>query len=223
MAGLIYAERVKDTSASYNSSSFTLAGSPPSGSQAFSVVGNGNTCYYFAYDASNNWETQYQAYSSAPSLARGTPLASSNGGAQAVFSGSVTLELIVSAAAMSQFQYAALSGPNSQTSNYILALSDLGGIVLLPSSAVAAITVTIPPTSSVAWPTAYGSLGIVPSIYIINQNSTYNITVAQGTGVTLNRRDGAFGTGSRILGTNSEAQLKFYGSNSWDIAGSSLS
>lgn len=101
MAGPLYYDRVKDTSSSYNSTAFTLAGATPSGGTIanFSVVGNGNTCYYVAYDSSGNCEIQGpSAYtSSGTTLARGTPLSSTNGGSQVTFSGTVTLELVAPA------------------------------------------------------------------------------------------------------------------------------
>ena len=106
MAGPLYYDCVKDTSSSYNGSTFTLLGTSPSGGTIanFSVVGNGNTCDYVVYDSSGNKEVQTgQTYTaSGTTLSRGTPSASTNGGAQVSFSGTVTLELVWSAARCAQ-------------------------------------------------------------------------------------------------------------------------
>ena len=83
---LVLADRVQDTSTTTGTGSFTLSGSPPTGYQAFSVVGNGNTTYYAAYDTAGNWEVGVGTYSSTgPTLARTTILSSSNAGSAVNF------------------------------------------------------------------------------------------------------------------------------------------
>lgn len=94
---LIYADRVKDTVSSFTgSTAVNLANSAPSGFQTFgTAVGDANACIYLMTDASGNWEINYGVYTaSGTKLARAaTPIASSNAGAQATFSGAVTVVL----------------------------------------------------------------------------------------------------------------------------------
>jgi hypothetical protein len=62
------------------------------GFQAFSVIGNGNTTFYTATDASGNWEAGIGTYSTTgPTLTRTTILSSSNSNTAVTFSGGVTV------------------------------------------------------------------------------------------------------------------------------------
>jgi hypothetical protein len=74
---LVLADRVKETTTTTGTGTYTLAGAV-SGFQSFSVIGNGNTTYYAAAD-STSWEVGIGTYtSSGTTLARTTILASSN-------------------------------------------------------------------------------------------------------------------------------------------------
>jgi len=74
---LIYADRVKETSTTTGTGTYTLAGAV-TGYEAFSAVGNANTCYYCATDGTD-WEVGLGTYTaSGTTLARTTILASSN-------------------------------------------------------------------------------------------------------------------------------------------------
>jgi hypothetical protein len=79
---LVLKDRVRETTAVTGTSSATLLGAV-TGFQSFSVIGDGNTCYYTISDQSGpNFEVGIGTYSSAgPTLARTTILESSNGGA----------------------------------------------------------------------------------------------------------------------------------------------
>jgi hypothetical protein len=79
---LVLKDRVRETTAVTGTSSATLLGAV-TGFQSFSVIGDGNTCYYTIADQSGpNFEVGIGTYSSAgPTLARTTILESSNGGA----------------------------------------------------------------------------------------------------------------------------------------------
>jgi hypothetical protein len=62
------------------------------GFQSFAVVGNTNTTYYSAFDASGNWEVGLGTYSTTgPTLTRTTILTSSNSNAAVTFSGTVNV------------------------------------------------------------------------------------------------------------------------------------
>ena len=64
------------------------------GFQSFTVVGNGNTTYYSATDATGGWEVGIGTYSTTgPTLTRTTILSSSNSGSAVTFSGTVNVFL----------------------------------------------------------------------------------------------------------------------------------
>lgn len=84
-------DRVQQTGTANTTVSFTLSGAV-TGFQSFAVVGNGNTTYYGATDATGNWEVGIGTYSTTgPTLTRTTILASSNTGSAVTFSGSVSV------------------------------------------------------------------------------------------------------------------------------------
>jgi hypothetical protein len=88
---LILADRVQQTGTANTTVSFTLSGSV-TGFQSFAAVGNGNTTFYAATDASGNWESGLGTYAtSGPTLTRTTVYASSNSGSAVTFSGSVNV------------------------------------------------------------------------------------------------------------------------------------
>jgi len=84
-------DRVQQTGTANTTVSFTLSGSV-TGFQSFAIVGNGNTTYYSAFDATGNWEVGIGTYSTTgPTLTRTTILASSNSGSAVTFSGTVNV------------------------------------------------------------------------------------------------------------------------------------
>jgi len=87
----VLADRVQQTGTANTTVSFTLSGSV-TGFQAFTVIGNTNTTYYAATDASGNWEVGIGTYTlSTTTLARTTVIASSNSGSAVTFSGTVNV------------------------------------------------------------------------------------------------------------------------------------
>ena len=88
---LVLADRVQQTGTANTTVSFTLSGSV-TGFQSFAVVGNTNTTYYSASDASGNWEVGLGTYSTTgPTLTRTTIYSSSNSGSAVTFSGTVNV------------------------------------------------------------------------------------------------------------------------------------
>jgi hypothetical protein len=88
---LVVADRVQQTGTANTTVSFTLSGSV-TGFQSFAVVGNGNTTYYSATDASGNWEVGLGTYSTTgPTLTRTTVYSSSNSNSAVTFSGTVNV------------------------------------------------------------------------------------------------------------------------------------
>lgn len=84
---LVLADRVKETSTTTGTGSFTLAGAT-TGFQSFnSAIGNGNTTYYTIENMSaGEWETGLGTFTSPATLARTTVYASSNAGSAVNFS-----------------------------------------------------------------------------------------------------------------------------------------
>ena len=78
---LVLKDRVKETSTTTGTGTFTLAGAA-TGFQSFSVIGNGNTTFYTIVDSSaGTWEVGIGTYtSSGTTLSRDTVLESSNSG-----------------------------------------------------------------------------------------------------------------------------------------------
>jgi len=78
---LVVSDRVRDTSTTTGTGTYTLSGTPPTGFQAFSAIGDGNTTYYCATFGSN-WEVGVGTYTTAgTTLARTLIIASSNSNA----------------------------------------------------------------------------------------------------------------------------------------------
>jgi hypothetical protein len=109
MAEIFYYDRVKDTSNTTGTGTLTLANSPPTGSVAFSVIGDGNSCYFLAYSSDNSqWEINKGVYTASGfTLSRDGPIASSNSNNLVNFTLALTVELI---APSSIFNLAQLSG-----------------------------------------------------------------------------------------------------------------
>lgn len=88
---LVLANRVQETGTANTTVSFTLTGAA-AGFQTFAAIGNTNTTYYAATDASGNWEVGLGTYSTTgPTLTRTTVYASSNSGSAVTFSGTVNI------------------------------------------------------------------------------------------------------------------------------------
>jgi len=84
-------DRVQQQGTANTTVSFTLTASV-AGFQSFAVIGNGNTTYYSATDASGNWEVGIGTYSTTgPTLTRNTILSSSNSNTAVTFSGTVNV------------------------------------------------------------------------------------------------------------------------------------
>ena len=88
---LVLANRVQESGTANTTVSFTLVGAV-AGFQSFAAIGNTNTTYYAATDASGNWEVGLGTYSTTgPTLTRTTVYASSNSGSAVTFSGTCTI------------------------------------------------------------------------------------------------------------------------------------
>ena len=95
------------------------------------------------------------------------------------------------------------SSVNSVSTGYTLALSDAFNIVL----AAAALTITVPPNSSVEFP--------IGSQVLLIKTTASAVSIAAGVGVTIN----APGVATQIASQYSMANLIKVGSDSWILGG----
>jgi hypothetical protein len=83
---LVLKDRVKETTTTTGTGSFSLAGAV-TGYDSFGQIGNGNTTYYAIYlDGGSEWEVGIGTYTAPSTLSRDTILASSNSGSVVTFS-----------------------------------------------------------------------------------------------------------------------------------------
>lgn len=95
---------------------------------------------------------------------------------------------------------------NAQTgTTYTLIITDAGGLITLNNSS--AITVTVPPNSSVAFPVGT-QIGLM-------QTGAGQVTLVGGSGVTVN----AYNSALKIAGSGGLAVLVKTATNTWQAAG----
>jgi hypothetical protein len=145
---LVLKDRVKETSTTTGTGTFTLAGAA-TGFQSFSVIGNGNTTFYTIVDsAAGAWEVGIGTYaSSGTTLSRDTILESSNSGSAVNF-GSGSKDVFVTYPA----KYASLA--NGGGAGAILLNSDVvtvnatiasgqNGFTVGPLTVASGVTITV--------------------------------------------------------------------------------
>jgi len=104
------------------------------------------------------------------------------------------------------FSAATQEDQNSQTgTTYTLVIGDAGGLVDLNNAS--SITMTVPPNSSVDFP--------VGTRINLLQSGAGQVTVAAGSGVTINSKDGNL----KLTGQWSAATLVQRSANSWVLIG----
>jgi hypothetical protein len=99
-----------------------------------------------------------------------------------------------------------LQANDQSGATYTLAIGDAGEVVSFSNSG-SAVTVTVPPNSSVAFAT-----GAVIGLYAA---STAVVTVAAGSGVTVS----AYGSANKIVGQYAMGVLWKTGTNAWTLGG----
>lgn len=99
----VTADRVRDTSTTAGSGSFSVSGTAPTGYQTFSAVLSVNDTFYYSiqHQTLNEWEVGLGTYSSANTFARTTIYSSSNAGSAVTFSAGTKDVFITMAAARS--------------------------------------------------------------------------------------------------------------------------
>ena len=154
-------DRVQQTGTANTTVSFTLSGSV-TGFQSFAVVGNSNTTYYAATDASGNWEVGIGTYSTTgPTLTRTTILASSNSGSAVTFSGTVNVFVT----------YPAEKSVNQDASGNVANAGNITGTNLIASNGIIVNSTTI----GASYTIATGN----------NAHSIGPVTIATGQSVTV--------------------------------------
>jgi hypothetical protein len=141
---LVLRDRVRETSTTSGTGTFTLAGAV-SGFQSFSAIGNANTTYYCIVDASSNtWEVGIGTYTSAgTTLSRTTVLASSNAGSLVSFAVGTTKDVFCTYAATRAVTQVA---PVTKTGNFTLAENESW---VINNKSGSSCVVTLPTASSV--------------------------------------------------------------------------
>jgi hypothetical protein len=118
-------DRVQQTGTANTTVSFTLSGSV-TGFQSFAVVGDTNTTYYAATEASGSWEVGIGTYSTTgPTLTRTTILASSNAGSAVTFSGTVNVFVTLPSTFIRFEQSENTTAPNATV--YVSAITSSAG------------------------------------------------------------------------------------------------
>ena len=99
----ITADRVRDTSTTAGSGSFSVSGTAPTGYRTFSAVLSVNDTFYYSiqHQTLNEWEVGLGTYSSANTFARTTIYSSSNAGSAVTFSAGTKDVFITMAASRS--------------------------------------------------------------------------------------------------------------------------
>lgn len=191
---LVLADRVRDTTTTTGTGAVTLSGSPPSGYQAFSKVGDGNTTYY-TISGGGQWEVGIGTYTaSSTSLSRDTVLDSSNSGSLVNFSSGTKDVFVTYPAGESVYQDGSTikagtsylgvanggTGAATLTSNALLkgngtsaisasGITDNGTIVTIAEP----VRLSTPNTSAAAWTTS--------GINLVQSAATFTDTSSTGT------------------------------------------
>ena len=169
----VTADRVRDTSTTAGSGSFSVSGTAPSGYRTFSAVLSVSDTFYYSvqHQTLNEWEVGLGTYSSANTFARTTIYSSSNAGSAVTFSAGTKDVFITMAAARS---------PQLDASGTITALGT-------PVSATLTNATGLPLTTGVTGilPTANGGSLAWQSV------QTGNFTAVAGNAYPVNTTSGA--------------------------------
>jgi hypothetical protein len=174
----VTADRVRDTSTTAGSGSFSVSGTAPTGYRTFSAVLSVSDTFYYSiqHQTLNEWEVGLGTYSSANTFARTTIYSSSNAGSAVTFSAG-TKDVFITMAAARSLQLDAsgnvtpaingtLAWQSVQTGNF----TAVAGNAYPINTTSGAVTVTLP-----ASPTAGQAIQIVD---YAGTWQTNNVTIA---------------------------------------------
>jgi hypothetical protein len=103
-----------------------------------------------------------------------------------------------------------VEGTTGIVDNYTLDLENNGGAIIMVANSK---TITIPPNSDVPFP-------IGAAIHLVSYPGNSGLSVAEGSGVTLNRADGVSGTGTRGVTAGAGVTAIKQNTNNWILEGS---
>jgi hypothetical protein len=194
----VTADRVRDTSTTAGSGSFSVSGTAPTGYRTFSAVLSVSDTFYYSiqHQTLNEWEVGLGTYSSANTFARTTIYSSSNAGSAVTFSAG-TKDVFITMAAARSLQLDAsgnvtpsingtLAWQSVQTGNF----TAVAGNAYPVNTTSGAVTVTLPasPTAGqVVQLTDYSGNWVINNL-TVNPNgskingSTSNATVSASRG-----------------------------------------
>jgi hypothetical protein len=152
----VTADRVRDTSTTAGSGSFSVSGTAPTGYRTFSAVLSVSDTFYYSiqHQTLNEWEVGLGTYSSANTFARTTVYSSSNAGSAVTFSAG-TKDVFITMAASRSLQLDAsgnvtpsingtLAWQSVQTGNF----TAVAGNAYPVNTTSGAVTVTLPASPS---------------------------------------------------------------------------
>lgn len=121
----VTADRVRDTSTTAGSGSFSVSGTAPTGYRTFSAVLSVNDTFYYSiqHQTLNEWEVGLGTYSSANTFTRTTIYSSSNAGSAVTFSAG-TKDVFITMAASRSLQLDAsgnMTPPLNRATNIFIA------------------------------------------------------------------------------------------------------
>lgn len=231
---LVVKDRVKETSTTTGTGTFTLAGAAD-GFQSFAAIGDGNTTFYTISDGTD-WEVGIGTYTaSGTTLSRDTILSSTNSD-NAVNWGAGDKDVFVTyPAEKAIYDGGPLGTPssgtlssctvdgtdavgfrntpvNSKSADYTLVLADSGKTIYHPASDANDRTFTIPANASVAY-----AVGTVVTFINLSANA---LTIAITSDTMYLAGDGT--TGSRTLAEYGVASAVKVDSTTWVISGNGL-
>jgi len=176
---LVLKDRVKETSTTTGTGTFTLAGAA-TGFQSFSVIGNGNTTFYCIVDSSSGaWEVGIGTYStSGTTLSRDTILESSNSGSAVNFGAGSKDVFVTYPAEKAVYTENSGSFPSGTTMLFVQTSAPTGWTKSTShdNKALRVVSGTAGSGGSVAFTTAFTSQGVGGSI---SSTTATNIAATQ--------------------------------------------
>lgn len=178
---LVLKDRVKETTTTTSTGTYTLAGAV-TGFQSFSVVGDGNTTYYTVTDGTD-WEVGIGTYTaSGTTLSRDTILESSNSGSAVNWgAGSKDVFLTYPAERSVSGSANALAIPDPGTSGNVLTSDGTSWTSAAPSGGASAVTIS---DKTSAYTVVAGDLGTI--INCTANTFTISLTAAATLGAGFN-------------------------------------